>query len=240
MRWLLALNSLAFAAPVSRTVQLNADTICTINTALGHSTVLQLENRPVSVVVGDQDAYKVETVGNNITLKPLMPGARSNLFVFFGDRSFTFDLHNTNKTNPDYFVSVRPLSPKAVTDPSPPKIVMRLLNARTTVGTQSLQIVSIGTPPSNSAILMRFVLTLGSETKLDDLKIGFIQSNTFFAPSSIHFDQPRGASRNLFSGIALVRRSLYNQKHALFIAARLTDGTDIKVKIPTDLSEKPL
>jgi type IV secretory pathway VirB9-like protein len=65
-----------------RRVQVQSDQIVTIKTAIGIATIIQVPDRPNSIVVGDLSAFKVEYLDQAITIKPLHSGARSNLYVY--------------------------------------------------------------------------------------------------------------------------------------------------------------
>src|SRR5690606_8679065 len=76
-------------------------------TALGYSTVIELPSKPLQAVLGDQDAFKLEFVGQSVTLKPLLPGARSNLFIFTEWGRFPFLISTGAATHADFLVRVR-------------------------------------------------------------------------------------------------------------------------------------
>ena len=73
-------SDLAFARV--RKVPVSGDQIVTVKTAIGIATIIQVPDRPNSVVVGDQESFKVEYLDQAITIKPLHSGAKSNLYVY--------------------------------------------------------------------------------------------------------------------------------------------------------------
>lgn len=77
---LLALN--ASASERVRRVPILGDQIVTVRTSIGIATIIQVPDRPNSVVVGDQDAFKVEYLDQAITIKPLSSRAKSNLYIY--------------------------------------------------------------------------------------------------------------------------------------------------------------
>lgn len=87
-----------------RRVQVLNDQIVTVKTAQGVATIVQVPDRPNSIVVGDQGAFKVEYLDQAITIKPNRPGARSNLYVYTDFRRFNIQLVTTNESNADYVV----------------------------------------------------------------------------------------------------------------------------------------
>ena len=107
-------SQIAFAifltlAPVAswarvRTVEVKKDQIITIKTAIGVATIVQVPDRPNSLVVGDQNAFKVEYLDQAITIKPLHGGARSNLYIYTDYRRFNVQLITTPESTADYVV----------------------------------------------------------------------------------------------------------------------------------------
>src|SRR5260221_731277 len=85
-----------------RQLQFNENQVAEIHTALGFSTILEFPSRPISAVLGDQDSFKLEYVGNSITIKPLVAHAKSNLFVFTEFERFNCTLRAGSSDDVDY------------------------------------------------------------------------------------------------------------------------------------------
>ncbi len=100
---------LMFLLPLStwarvRTVEVKKDQIVTVRTALGVATIIQVPDRPNSLVVGDQSAFKVEYLDQAITIKPLHGSARSNLYIYTDYRRFNVQLVSGPEMASDYVV----------------------------------------------------------------------------------------------------------------------------------------
>ena len=100
---------LMFLLPLStwarvRTVEVKKDQIVTVRTALGVATIIQVPDRPNSIVVGDQSAFKVEYLDQAITIKPLHGSARSNLYIYTDYRRFNVQLLSGSESAADYVV----------------------------------------------------------------------------------------------------------------------------------------
>ncbi len=95
-------------ASAIRHVAAGPDDVVTINTALGLSTLLELDGRPKAVIVGDQDAFRVEYAGEALAIKPLMAKARSNLFISTANETFRFRLRVVAQDGADFAVKVTP------------------------------------------------------------------------------------------------------------------------------------
>lgn len=113
MKWLIFLSALllffVFEArgSTAKVLNLKDNQVATIKTAPGYSTILQFESRPTSVILGDQDAFKVEYIGTGITIKPILRSSKSNLFVFTNYDRFNFKLVTANAADIDYVVQVK-------------------------------------------------------------------------------------------------------------------------------------
>jgi len=99
---LLAWNS--EAAQRVRRVPVQGDQIVTVRTSIGIATIIQVPDRPNSVVVGDQDSFKVEYLDQAITIKPLTGGAKSNLYIYTDWKRFNVELISGSESIADYVV----------------------------------------------------------------------------------------------------------------------------------------
>lgn len=93
-----------------RHVTVQGDRIVSVRTSVGIATIVQVPDRPNSVVVGDQDSFKVEYLDQAITIKPLSGGARSNLYIYTDWKRFNIELISGSEANADYVVYL--LNPK--------------------------------------------------------------------------------------------------------------------------------
>ncbi len=114
---LLALSPAVSGARV-RTVEVRKDQIVNVKTALGVATIIQVPDRPNSLVVGDQNAFKVEYLDQAITIKPLHGNARSNLYIYTDYRRFNVQLVTTSEPAADYVVYLISPIEKLNTPPS--------------------------------------------------------------------------------------------------------------------------
>jgi hypothetical protein len=113
MKWLIFLATLLLIftfqarANPTKSISLKDNQVTTIKTAPGYSTILQFDSRPLSVILGDQDAFKVEYIGNGLAIKPILKHSRSNLFVFTVNDRFNFKVVTTSSNDVDYIVQVK-------------------------------------------------------------------------------------------------------------------------------------
>lgn len=90
-----------------RTISATKSDVVTVHTAIGFSTLLEFDTRPKGVIVGDQDAFKVEYTSMGIALKPIVKNAKTNLLVTteYGDFRFLIVSGVTSKA--DFVVKVQ-------------------------------------------------------------------------------------------------------------------------------------
>jgi len=169
-----AFCSRSFAKP-SRILVLKDTEVAPIKTAIGYSTILQFDGRPSSVVLGDQDAFKVEYVGNSVTIKPLVPGSKSNMFVFTDYDRFNFKLFTGSSQDADYIVQVKHKSQSAANYPATSddnRLIVQNVMKWTTSHGINLKISSIAHPKTESALIIGFSISLNSRKQPPELKIG--------------------------------------------------------------------
>lgn len=101
-----------------RHIEYKHDQIVTVRAAIGIATIIQVPDRPNSVVVGDQDKFKVEYLDQAITIKPLQPGVKSNLYVYTDFQRYNVQLVTGPEASADYVVylenvKVKPMDTKS-------------------------------------------------------------------------------------------------------------------------------
>jgi len=108
-------SSIAIAQGKVRRISVDNDQIVPVQTAIGIATIIQLPERPNSVVIGDQDSFKVEYLDKAITVKPLHGQAKSNLYLYTDWKRFNVQLISGSQSSADYVVYLDPKkeTPKA-------------------------------------------------------------------------------------------------------------------------------
>jgi hypothetical protein len=95
-----------------RTAIVIDDQIVTVKTAIGVATIIQVPDRPTSLVVGDSEAFKIEYLDQAITVKPVRPGAKSNLYIYTDWKRYSVQLVTSQEAIADYIVYLKPPSRK--------------------------------------------------------------------------------------------------------------------------------
>ncbi len=169
MKWLAAvMTMLCLLVGQSHAVQRKAKSLSLadgdvgeVKTALGYSTILQFDSRPTSVVLGDQDAFKVEYVGDGLTLKPLVPGSRTNLFVFTDYDRFNFRVVTASADQAEYLVKVsRPRAKSYPVEVGGSNERMREIRIGKTAACESISLTldKMGSPSSGNYLVLTFRL----------------------------------------------------------------------------------
>ena len=100
----------AFAGKI-RTIEVSSKRMEPIYLKLGQSTVLRFRETPKKVVVGNQNYFNVEFIGNDITVQP-QGAVKTNLFVYGEYHTFGFILNAGSYSQYDDLVNVRWKSPQ--------------------------------------------------------------------------------------------------------------------------------
>lgn len=90
-----------------RKVIYRTDNVLTVNTAIGIATIIQLPDPVQSAIIGDQSAFKVEYLDKAITIKPLRPGVRTNLYLITEKQRYNIKLGTRFQSEADYVVYVK-------------------------------------------------------------------------------------------------------------------------------------
>ena len=151
-----ALYATALASSRVKKVEVQKDQIVRVNTAVGIATIIQVPDRPNSVVVGDQDAFKVEYLDLASTIKPITPHGRSNLYIYTDYRRFNVELNSGPEASADYVVYLEnPVEKEkfAKTKPEGSGITWKRVNRSFKNENASFGLNRIGTTKSGVAII---------------------------------------------------------------------------------------
>lgn len=155
----------------TRSITINENDVAEIRTALRYSTVLEFDARPLSVILGDQDAFKAEYIGNSLTIKPMMPSS-TNLFVMTDYDKFNFKIRTTSADKADYKVRVKKKPAKGVSgelsNENGTKIHFRPIEKSTHFKDIALELTSIGSPKAKNLYLLTFSLALMRNGPMED------------------------------------------------------------------------
>lgn len=205
------INPLESYAKTIRQIEADESKVVGIHTALGYSTIVEFTSKPISAVLGDQDAFKLEYVGNSITVKPLVAHARSNLFVFTEYDRFNCTLLTGNPAEVDYIVKVTAPHPsypvQAVGQvrndegPAAPTIHSKAVNKAAAFGGFVLKIASVAHVPGGAQGRAVTIIEVELSSKHDAYQfsgasVGVRQARQFLNIESLYLDALEIGPRN--------------------------------------------
>lgn len=163
---MLLTTSMTFASNKVKHVSVKRDQIVTVRTSLGIATIIEVPDRPNSVVVGDQDSFKVEYLDQAITIKPLSPGAKSNLYVYTDYARYNVELVTGDESISDYVVYLEHSKKKEERAKSKQKIAWTKFSNYLRNNSLRLEVVRLGRA-SSDVLMVEFII---SSVKSDVLK----------------------------------------------------------------------
>ena len=165
----LALYATALASSRVKKVEVQKDQIVRVNTAMGIATIIQVPDRPNSVVVGDQDAFKVEYLDLAITIKPIAPHGKSNLYIYTDYRRYNVELATGSEASADYVVYLENPVVKDKTSPVHGRnstILWKKVSRSFKNESVSLLVDRVGTTRSGT-IIIEFTLTSSKREQIN-------------------------------------------------------------------------
>lgn len=109
--FLLSLLRMANAYGHVRSVSPKQDQIVEVRTALGIATMIQTQSAPSPAISGDLSGFRIEYLDRSTIVKPLRPGARTNLFLMTPEGRYNLRLLTGPESSADYVLYVNPAQP---------------------------------------------------------------------------------------------------------------------------------
>lgn len=207
-----------------RKLHMKPDDIALVHTAVGIATIIQVPDRPTSVVLGDTNVFKVEYLDTAITIKPLSHSAKSNLYVYTEARRFSVSLVTSPQVNADYIVYL--YSENQL--PSPPKERWRKLGSEKHGGDIKLVVRRLGTIENYLAI--DFALSSKKDISFGPEWIWVTQGGKTIPIQSLNLSGVRLSSKNDIQGGLTIRREDLLGHEALVLEVR--SPTPFVMKLP--------
>ncbi len=210
-----------------RHISTKKDQIITVKTALGIATIVQVPDRPTSVVIGDQASFKVEYLDKAITIKPLMAGARTNLYVYTDWQRYNIKLVPTAKTSADYVVYIKP----KVVKKKPQKINWRKFSNYLRNDNIKLSISKIGNS-KNGLYLIDFNLTSKKKEKFKPEWIWLTQNGKTIPIHRLFIDELKLKPGKKTPGLILAKRNDLNRSSPIRVELRRDKTSYLTIKEP--------
>lgn len=100
----MTLSSFTAEAGRVRHVPVKKDEVIPVKTASTIATIIQVPDRPNSVVIGNQSAFQVEYLDTAVTIKSLQSRATGNLYIYTDYRRYSVTLVTGEERDADYIV----------------------------------------------------------------------------------------------------------------------------------------
>ena len=125
----------------------------------GFSTILEFEEAPTQVVLGDANVFQVEKLNRSIVIKPLVTYATTNMFVYFKTKDARlFILAASEDAEPTYYKKFESFVPKK------PESKAVAISRRSF--TQSATISSVSFDAKKDFLTVDVVLSAGTNAKV--------------------------------------------------------------------------
>ena len=125
----------------------------------GFSTILEFEEPPTQVVLGDANVFQVEKLNKSIVIKPLAPYATTNMFVYFKTKdSRLFILSASEDSEPTYYKKFESFVPK--------KVEAKSVTVTERTYSQGARLTSVSFDSKKDFLTVDVVLSAGSNAKV--------------------------------------------------------------------------
>lgn len=203
-----------------RRVTVQGDQIVTVRTSIGIATIIQVPDRPNSVVVGDQDSFKVEYLDQAITIKPLSDGAKSNLYIYTEWKRFNVELVSGSEAIADYVVYLEnpkeKLPERSIVDTG-----IRWTPFKNSLRNESLQLeVKRLGKTRDGILLIEFLVTSKKKEEFKPEWIWLTQNGEMRAIHNLFMSSLESTPQRSINGILQVREADLNPTEAMRIELR--------------------
>ncbi len=206
----------SLAADRVRHVVVHKDQIITVRTAIGIATIIQVPDRPNSVVVGDQEAFKVEYLDQAITIKPLNSGAKSNLYIYTDWRRYNVQLITGPEPLAEYVVYLDNQKEK----PKETKTVIKWMDYQKVMTNKNLIFSSKRLSRTKDLLLIDFEIGSSANEKIDPSLIWIVQNGKTRPIHNLVLSKIEVRPNEKVSGIIQILRSDVNESLVFKIELR--------------------
>ena len=143
------------------TVKMKPDQILLVKTALGIATIVETPETIQSAIIGDQSGFKIEYLDHAVTIKPLRPGAKTNLYLQTENRRYDLRLETNKQESADYIVYLR-------TNDAHLPIVWKSISKTASSNDLTLKCLRVGRLPQGFILLDLRLTSKGKEKLLPE------------------------------------------------------------------------
>lgn len=207
-----------------RKLFLKRDEIVQVRTSIGIATIIQVPDRPTSVVLGDTNAFKVEYLDTAVTIKPLNHSSKSNLYIYTEGRRFNVSLVTTPQAGADYIVYLNAERPPLAA----PKVQWRKFEAEKSNGSLKLIVRKLGVVGSN--LVVDFSLTAKKDVSFGPEWIWVTQNGKTIPINGLNLSGTKLTPKAEINGGLVIRKEDVSSPTSLTFELRT--GSPISIKLP--------
>jgi Conjugal transfer protein len=213
------------AAERVRHVAVLKDQIVQVRTAIGIATIVQVPDHPNSVVVGDQDSFKVEYLDQAITIKPLKPGAKSNLYVYTDWQRYNVQLITGHESISDFVVYLD--HPAKKPDEKRTSINWHFINRSAAFGAGKCEITKAAV--TADTLLVQIEITSSASLRIDPSWFWISQGKSIRPINSLVLSSLDLNPSSKVSGMIQIRRSDFSDRQPIRLEIRRKRKTLITI-----------
>ncbi|MBL7545110.1 MAG: TrbG/VirB9 family P-type conjugative transfer protein [Bdellovibrionaceae bacterium] len=204
--WALLLSQASFAH--IKTISPKNDEIILVKTSLAIATMIQFpDSTSVQLpIIGDQSAFRIETIDKGITIKPLRYGAKTNLYLFTDKKRYNFRLITEGQDQADYILYIKS---SENTDSLTWKVIEKSVSSKEL----KLTLHKVAATKDNKILLDLSLIALNLDTKVSPENIWIYQDKDSKLISSLFLsDKTTTVRKPIQIGIALSKNDLKEGK----------------------------
>lgn len=212
-----------------KTISPKNDEIILVKTSLAIATIIQFPD-VTSVqfpIIGDQSAFRIETIDKGITIKPLRHGAKTNLYLFTDKKRYNFRLVTENQDQADYILYIK-------TSESADTLNWRILEKSVANKEVRLTLHKVTTTKDNKVLLDFSIHAVNLDIKILAKNVWVYQDKESKVIYSLFLsDKVTSQSKPIQMGIALSKNDLKESK-PLQVVLKKKDIT-LNLEIPKEV-----
>jgi len=175
-----------------RRMLISKDQILKVFTSPTVATIIQVPDRPNSVVLGNQAGFQIEYLDTAVTIKPLTNSSKGNLYIYTDYRRYNIELITTDSSRADYIVYLLDKIPE--TEPGKsrlaPTIIWSNYSKRIATPTFVMQTTRIG-KTSDHKRFIEFKLSSDRSVDVDPGLFWITQGGKEKPNTNLLFSSPR-------------------------------------------------
>lgn len=208
-----------------KTISPKNDEIILVKTSLAIATMIQFPDS-TSVqfpIIGDQSAFRIETIDKGITIKPLRYGAKTNLYLFTDKKRYNFRLVTEKQEQADYIIYIK-------SSENTDALNWKMIEKSVTSKEIKLTLHKLAITKDYKIILDLSVQSVNLDTKIPPESIWIYQDKESKAIHSLFLSDKTVSQKNPVQlGIAISKNDLKENKSLVIIVKRKDSNLNLEI-----------